>query len=128
MALYLPDGSLHIGTEYDDLAKRITYGDGVGWSGDPRLYLQVGVMEARDPVTGYTRTGRRLEVWRWNEDGSETMVGHWRPDEQFQILKDLAEMKAGAEARTSVEARIDAHNKTLEDKASAQFRDSMGAL
>jgi hypothetical protein len=128
MALYLPDGSVHIGHEYDDLARRIQYGDSVGWSGDTRLSLNVGVISVTDEF-GRTKTGRRLEVYRWNEDGSETLIGHWRPDEQFRICTDLAKMRAGAEGRTAgVESSIDRHNDAMEEKHSQQWRDHMKEL
>lgn len=125
--LYGPHGDMLVTSEWEDLGKRITHGDGIFWAGDPRLYLGIGVVTARDEF-GNERRARRLEVWRWNEDGSDTLVGHWRMDEAFRITKDLAEMRVDSPGHVSVIDRIDKHNEALEKKASDEFRDAMGAL
>lgn len=72
---------------------------------------------------------KRYEVWRWNEDGTETIIGHWTIEEFDRILFDIVTMRAGAEGRAeSVIDRIDAGNSEIEKKNSAAFRDSYGEM
>lgn len=118
--IYLPDGNVHA-PEHQDLAKQITYGDGVAWTGDPRLWLGLGVVTER--VSGRTMT--RLEVWRHNEDGSDALIGHWHPSEAGRVCADLAEMRLGRPGAVDVCDRIDAHNDRLEAAASAAREDAL---
>ena len=113
-----------IPTEWEVLADKLAAGDGAGWTGDPRLWLGVGVLE--DKRAG--RTAKRLEVWRDNEDGSTTLIGHWKPDESSRVCFDLSRMRVEAPGHESVEARIDAHNDALEAKNSAAFQDVYGEV
>jgi hypothetical protein len=113
MPIHHPEGTAY--PEYQDLDRRLREGDGIHWSGDPRLWLGVGVLENR--VTG--KTGRRLEVWRDNEDGSTTLIAHWLPAEQYRILYDLAGMRADAPGHVDVLDKIDTHNEAVE-KANSQ--------
>lgn len=110
--LHLPNGGI-LAPEWSDLADRIVRGDGLAWPGDPRLDLRLGVIEYRG------RTGRRLEVWRANEDGSETILAHWRPDEAHRVCHDLALMRADRPgfAGDTAAGRIDRHNDALARKA-----------
>lgn len=113
-----------IPAEWEALADKLYEGDGTGWTGDPRLWLGVGVIG--DPRS--SRSGKRLEVWRDNEDGSTTLIGHWKPDEVNRVCYDLARMRVEAPGHESVEARIDAHNDALEAKNSAAFQDVYGEM
>lgn len=119
MALSIPNGH-HIAPEWKDLATKLVNGDGLGFSGDPRLDLRIGIMEKK--LYGRTiATGRRLEVWRRNEDGSEGMVGHWLPTEQHRVCYDLARMRPDSPGFESVETRIDRHNAKVEKASSDRF-------
>lgn len=120
MPLYTPDGGA-VAPEWADLAKKVTDGDGLGWRGDPDLWLGIGVVV--NPRTG--KTGRRLEVWRDNTDGSTTMIAHWLPTEQHMVCYDLAKMRVDAPGHVSVVDRIDQHNDALEKAASDAAVESM---
>jgi hypothetical protein len=123
MPLFGPNGDVLVAPEWRDLAAKITKGDGLGWTGDERMYLQVGELHRSDG-----KIGRRLEVWRFNEDGSENMVAHWLPSEQHMVTYELARMRVDAPGHENVIDRIDAHNDALEAEHSRRYRDNMGAL
>lgn len=108
--------------EWQELATRVTDGDGLQWAGDPRLELRIGVIEYKG------RTGRRLEVWRQNEDGTESPLAHWRPDEQHRVCYDLAQMRLDAPGRVSTEDRIDAHNAKMEKAAVDAYNDKFAEM
>ena len=93
---------------------------------DPRLQLKYVVIEH---PTKRGVMGRRYEVRRTNEDGSESLIGHWKLDEFDSIWVDVVAMKAGAEGRgpTAIE-QIDAHNKVIEDKIDRDIRDNLGEM
>lgn len=118
--IYTPDGGA-VAPEYAELVRQIQQGDGMGWPGDPRMWLGVGIL--KNKATG--KQGRRLEVWRTNEDGSETMVAHWLPSEQNRVIFDLARMRADSPGHVDVLDRIDAHNDALEKKLSDQAAEHM---
>lgn len=120
MVLYTPDGGA-VAPEYAELVRQIQQGDGMAWPGDPRMYLAIGVLENK--VTG--KRGRRLEVWRVNEDGSETMIAHWLPAEQHRVIYDLTRMRVESPGHEDVLDRIDRHNKAKQDALDAAARDSM---
>ncbi len=115
-------GFLHAGTE--DLARLLVIGDGMGWPGDPRLDLRIGVIEHK----ATKKVGRRYEVWRTNEDGSETRVAHWKIEEFDRILFDLTRMRMDSPGHVSAEAEIDAHNDAISAKRSDEARDSLGEM
>jgi hypothetical protein len=118
MPLYTPTGTTSY-PEFTDLADRVTNGDGLGWPGDPRLWLGIGV--AVHPRTG--KQGHRLEVWRSCEDGTDQMLGSWHPSEQFKVCFDLARMRLDAPGHESVEDRIDRDNAAREAKGDEVMRD-----
>jgi hypothetical protein len=120
------------------LDRQLREGDGLAWSGDPRLWLGVGVLTAprrmQHPTTRrWLNRGdvvaRRYEVWRHNEDGTDTKIGSWLIGEFDRILFDLQQMRAGAEGRIEdVTVRIDKHNDALDKANSAKVRDAAGAM
>jgi hypothetical protein len=116
--LYKPDGGVHA-PEYTELAKKITDGDGIAWGGDPRLGLSIGVVTHRKSG----KTMRRLEVYRYCEDGTTQLIGHWHPSQAGQIPADLARMRLGRPGAVSIIDQIDAHNDALEEAAAAARRD-----
>lgn len=120
MPIYTPDGGA-VAPEYADLVRQIQQGDGMGWPGDPRMYLAIGILENRR--TG--KRGRRLEVWRLNEDGSETMVAHWLPAEQNRVIYDLARMRVDSPGHVDVQDVIDKHNEAKQAALDAAARDQM---
>lgn len=118
--LHTPDGGV-VAPEYQDLVRKLQQGDGIMWTGDPNLWLGIGVLTNRK--TG--KTGRRLEVWRHNEDGSDTIVGHWLPSEQFKIIYDLAQMRLDSPGHQDVLDRIDKHNDAVEKAATERAQEAM---
>jgi hypothetical protein len=121
----------------DELDRQLREGDGLAWAGDPRLDLRVGVLSAhkrmQHPTTHrWVNRGdmiaKRYEVWRYNEDGTETLVAHWRIDEFDRILFDLQQMRAGAEGLIpDVIERIDVKNAKVEAANDQRIHDSLGA-
>lgn len=118
-----------------ELDRKLREGDGVGWSGDPRLELRYGVLTApkrmQHPATGrWLNRGdlvaKRYEVW---DAVDEQMIGHWTVEEFDRILFDVSRMKAGAMGRIDgVEARIDKHNAKMDKDANDRFRDAYGSF
>jgi hypothetical protein len=123
-----PHGLIHADSR--EFENKLRYGDGVSWSGDPRLQLRVRV--ARRSTAGGAQTGQRYEVWRECEDGELRIIGHWRIEERDKILLDLAVMKAAIDRPNTVDSVtdvIDASNaakeKAVEDNFVARNFDGM---
>ena len=129
-SLYVPGsagGFVHSGAEVLD--RQLRDGDGIIWTGDPRLELRMGILEETRSGRKTGRVARRYEVWRNMEDGSEQRIGHWTMAEMHMILHDVARMRAGAEGKIDgVEARIDKANAAIEKEQSAIYRDRMGEM
>jgi hypothetical protein len=129
MSLYIPGqagGFVHQGAI--DIDRKLRDGDGIMWTGDPRLELRIGVIEG-PKRNGKRPVGRRYEVWRNMEDGREERIGHWTMAELGMILHDVSIMKAGGEGRTdNVESRIDYANAQNEKANSDKYRDAMGVM
>lgn len=126
MGIYAPSPAGMIHSDVDDLVRLIQNGDGMGWPGDPRMYIGIGVLVRKNKITGQKKEGRRYEVWRLNEDGQETMIGHWRLEEKDRIIFDLAQMRLDSPGHVDALEAIDAHNAKIERAASDKFRDHMG--
>lgn len=137
MPLISQPGTGFIHSEAERIDRQLREGDGLVWKGDPRLSLGVKVMAAprrmQHPVTDkWLNRGdmiaKQYVVERYNEDGTETEIGHWKIEEIDRILYDVAQMKAGYEGKIpDVEARIDANNAAIEKDNSRQFHDFYGA-
>lgn len=126
MGLYVADkdangGYLHAGA--DELARKIAQGDGILWTGDPRLELGMATAVAPKsmwyaPLGRRVKKGevlaRRYEVWRNNEDGTRSQVGHWLLEEFDRILMDLAPLRMDAPGHEDAIDQIDKHNEALE--------------
>lgn len=122
--IYGPRGQvLSHAPEWRELEKTVQKGDGYGWPGDPNMRVQVGELRASNG-----KVGRRLEVWRHNEDGSDTMIGHWLPREQHMVCYDLARMRVDSPGHEDALDRIDKHNAQIEKQRSDEYRDAMGAM
>jgi hypothetical protein len=127
-SLYVPQseaGYIHAGAP--ELDRQLREGDGLGWPGDPRLYLAIGVVRGKNPRTGQYGTGRRYEVRRENEDGTDTFIAGWRLEEFDRILFDLAPLRMGNPGHVDTTDLIDAENKVIEDRVSREIRDNLGA-
>lgn len=119
MPLHIPGASDASYPEFTDLADRVTNGDGTGWAGDQRLWLGIGVAKHQG------KTGHRLEVWRYCEDGTDQLIGTWHPSEQYRVCYDLAQMRLDAPGRQATIDRIDAHNDRLEQENMEPWREYM---
>jgi hypothetical protein len=131
MGLYKADaagGFVHADAE--ELARKLQEGDGILWSGDPRLELRLCKAEAPksmwySPLGRRVKKGevlaRRYEVWRHNEDGTDTQIGHWRLEEFDRILMDIAPMRMDSpghvDSLAAVDAANDAHERVTSDRA-----------
>lgn len=126
-------GFVHSGVERLD--RQLREGDGMVWRGDSRLRLKVGVITAQKrvqhPVTGkWLNRGdivaKRYEVWRHNEDGTDTIIGHWRMEEFDRILFDLVQMDPRTPGHVPVEERIDKANAEVDKQNSREFQEAVG--
>lgn len=113
-------GILH--HDVEALCKQIQEGDGMGWPGDPRMYIRIGV------VTLGGRTGRRYEVWRLNEDGSDTFCASWRIEERDRIIFDLARMRPEAPGFVSAHEQITENNDRLQKESADQYHEAAGEM
>lgn len=108
-----------------------------GWPGDPRMWLQLGMLVARETawypeIMKVARKGdivaRILEVWRHTEEGKDVVIGRWNPSELPNIITDLVAMDPGRPRHVSVLDRIDAGNAAKEAELSRQYQDSTGEM
>jgi len=130
MSLYIPGqagGFVHQGAI--DIDRKLRDGDGIMWTGDPRLELRIGTLEETRGKRKTGRVARRYEVWRNMEDGREERIGHWTMAELNMILHDVAIMKAGGEGRIdNVSSRIDYANAKIEKDKADEYKDAMGPM
>jgi hypothetical protein len=112
-----------------DLDRKLREGDGIHWTGDPRLELRQGVIEEMrwGRPTGKI-VARRWEVWRHCEDGTDQMIGHWRMEEFDRILLDLALMRADAPGHEFIADVLDRKDAEQEKKVWGKWRESQGAM
>ena len=134
------DGHLLALTEQDapGLADALVYGKPeIGWRGDPRLELHVGILTAErygfsPQCKRYVNKGelmaKRWEVWRHCEDGTDQRIASWEYDKMHDILLDLVKMDPNSPAHTSVEDRIDASNRLKENKLARQYQEKLGEM
>jgi len=83
-----------------------------GWKGDARLELRIGVVEMGG------RTGRRYEVWRRNEDGTNTALLQRKLQDWHTIIPKLVEMDPRTPGHVPTMDRVEKANK-IEHKARA---------
>lgn len=135
---YIPHadaGYMHSDAERVDRVLRD--GDGLGWPGDPRLELRMGVMEVAEGRISRTLgrwvnkgeiLGRRYEVWRRCEDGVERRVGSWTLEEFDRIILDLSGMRLDSPGHVDTQAKIDTTNAEIEAAAMRDYRDAQGEI
>lgn len=124
--------------ELRELAKWLTDGKPeVGWRGDPRLTLKVGVLSAAQSgwsgragrfVKAGEPVARRYEVWRHTEEGEDVMIGDWHPKDWHHILKDLIEMDPRTPGHQSTINTMRRHNERMEAENSRRFQEMYGQL
>lgn len=126
---YIPHPDIgYVHAEAYELERKLREGDGIFYSGDPRLELRVGVMvPTKGKYRGQIR-GRRYEVWRHGEDGKDVRIGHWRLEEFDRILLDMAQMDVRTPGHESIIDRIEAGNDEHEKKLARDFRDAYGEM
>lgn len=117
-----------------ELDRKLREGDGIVWTGDPRLFLSMGIVVANrrtwvDELGRYVQPGeviaRRYEVWRHGEDGRDYLIGTWRLEEFDRILMDLAPMRLDSPGHVDAIEEIDRHNEALERENSRKFKEAM---
>jgi hypothetical protein len=135
MSLYKTSAEIggFVHSDASALADKLVLGDGLGWPGDPRLELRMGIRCAKrtmfDPNVRRTVqkgevVARRYEVWRVNEDGSETPVGHWLLEEFDRILFDLTRMRSESPGHVDIGEAATATNDALEAAAGKAFAET----
>lgn len=91
----------------------------LGWRGDPRLELEIGVLLANragiDPRTKkYHRKGDRVawrwEVWRNNEDGTRGRLFQLAGDRAIDIIPKLIEMDPRTPGHVATMDRVEKAN------------------
>lgn len=134
MSLYAPhDQTGYMHSEAPELDRKLREGDGIHWTGDPRLELRMGFLTA--PVSRWEpKLGRRVkrgeivarhyEVWRHTEDGEDVMIGHWNLEDFDRILLDLAPLRLDSPGHVDALDAIDANNAQVEADQSRQFKDA----
>lgn len=96
----------------------------IGWRGDPRLSLQVGQIVTQKGVL----IAEKLEVWRHNEDGSDTCLSWWEMHELGRVLWDLRLMDMHSPAYEPALERIDRHNSHTDAERGTEIRDRYGEI
>jgi hypothetical protein len=95
----------------------------LGWRGDPRLFLGIGVVTASkhgtDPHTGnFYRKGdvvaHAYQVWRHNEDGTDKLVLQRRSDEWERIIPAMVGVDLNTPGRTDVMDDVIKENAAVE--------------
>lgn len=120
--------------EADETDRMLREGDGMGWPGDPALYLSMGTLTANK--TGYNKQcnkvvragdiiARRYEVWRHTEDGEDVLIGTWRLEEFDRILFDLAPLRLDSPGHVDTIDAIDEHNNKIIKENDDKYVDSM---
>lgn len=71
----------------------------LGWRGDPRLSLRIGIVKAASAGVYHGKSrrqgdviARRYEIWRHNEDGTDTNILYRKFSEFDTIIKDLIKL------------------------------------
>lgn len=121
MPLYTPEGARY--PEYEDLDRRLRQPDGMGWPGDPDLWLGIGVLSQ-----GGRQVGHRIEVWRHCEDGLDRMIGSWHPKEQHQVIYDLTRMRPDSPGFEPATDRLDREDAERARKSDEEWAENMDAL
>lgn len=135
--MYLPSDAGFVQSEAAEVDRKLREGDGLGFPGDPRLSLGVGVLtapkrmyapEVKRVVNRGEVVARRYEVWRYCEDGEDRIIGSWPLENLQMILPELSKARLDSPGHEDATTRIDQANKELEDKASRQIKDSAGEM
>lgn len=124
LAPHAAGGMLH--TDLDKLVKQIQQGDNLAWPGDPRMWLRIGVMERKNQWGRVVATGRRYEIMRTNEDGSESFIGGWRLEQKDEIIFDLTRMRGDSPGFVPAAQQAQEHNDKIQAEGTQLYTDSMG--
>lgn len=107
----------------------------LGFSGDPRLYVQVGLLVAANTGTRKGKTFRkgdtvafRLEVWRHNEDGSDKEIIHRDLDKFHEIIPELNKMRVGGRGFEDTALSSEAWNAKIDKERSDAVRDAQAEM
>jgi hypothetical protein len=106
----------------------------LGWRGDPRLELRIGVLTMHrnglDRTGRFRRAGERLawryEIWRHNEDGTEGEILH-RTESQFnEIIPELVKLDPRTPGHVPTMDLLEAHNKIVDKSKSDTIKEAVG--
>lgn len=107
----------------------------LGWRGDPRLELRLGVLTAASHGRSHGRFFRkgdivayRYEVWRHNEDGTDTEVIHRAAKDWHEIIPELVQLDPRTPGHVDTMTKIEAANKAQESANTRAFNDAYGEM
>lgn len=94
----------------------------LGWRGDPRLFLHIGVISAsKNGIAGDGKWYRKgdiiriiFEVRRENEDGTETSIVAKKLSQWHEIIPTLIEMDPRTPGFKPVMDRVEAHHEQMQ--------------
>lgn len=107
----------------------------LGWRGDPRLSLHVGVLTAKE---GGTRDGRwysrgdvvamRVEVHRHNEDGTDTPILQRPMDRWHEIIPELVKIDPASPMFKNTMDVIEKHNDAIDRERGRAIAEARGEM
>jgi hypothetical protein len=107
----------------------------LGWRGDPRLELRIGVLQAQatgvDPHTKrWQRQGDtvawRWEIWRHNEDGTDTRILQRPADKMTELIPELIRCDPRTPGFEPVMDRVEKAEAAVERERSRRIQEAVG--
>lgn len=109
----------------------------LGWRGDPRLSLHIGILTAKTHGRSH-KTGRfhragdvvayRYEVWRHNEDGTDTELFHREAKDWHQIIPKLVGLDPRTPGHVDTATEIETNNAKIEKDKTTAYREAHGEM
>jgi hypothetical protein len=107
----------------------------LGWRGDPRLELRLGVLEAAKAGTRkgkYYRKGDivayRYEVWRHNEDGTDAEVLHRAAKDWHEIIPALVQLDPRTPGHVDTMTHIEKYNEKIDRDKGRAIAEARGEM
>lgn len=105
----------------------------LGWRGDPRLSLRIGIVSAQR--AGHHRgryrragevLGRNYQVFRHNEDGTDTSILSRRLDQWHEIIPALVQLDPRTPGHVPTMQRVERANAIEHKQRDDEFREAHG--
>jgi hypothetical protein len=107
----------------------------LGWRGDPRLELRLGILTAAKHGRRngrYFRKGDvvayRYEVWRHNEDGTDAEILHRAAKDWHEIIPALVQLDPRTPGFKDTMTTLTAHNDKVDAERGQAIRDAHGEM